>query len=301
MKRLIIVSLAAFLLLGCINLGGSRTSPQGPSVPDVIPDVSDKAECTPSSSFTGPDDGTFGKDSKLSGSVTCMAGSRLELKVGDEVVDSVTIQGNDSTTVAFDVPGIEDGTHEVSVMSGGSTLYSKSWEVSYLGNDDISGPDYDAFSYKQWRAMAFDMESPVDVERVSLYLKRLEGKTKPDTKVVVELRKDSSGTPGSLIAEAEIPIEETTLTYNWVHFDFSPEASLDEGTVWVVAKVEQQEVTALSSDVVVLHYETIDRLSDGNGYTAQMDLDVDEKTGIASETSWKALSFDREYNVILRG
>jgi hypothetical protein len=300
MRNLIIVLMAAILLSGCINLGESPTK-KGPSVPDVVPDVTEKVECTPSTSFSGPDDAVFGSESKLTGSVTCLGGKTLELKVDDVVERTFSVPDNATTTVTFDVPAKEIGTHDVSVMSEGTTLYSEDMDVSQLGNDDVSGPDYDAFSYKQWRAMSFELDTDVDVGRASLYLKRLEGKTKPDTTVVVELREDESGAPGDLVDSVELPISETTLTYNWIHFDFSPEASLDEGTYWVVAKVLQPDVTALSSDVVVLHYETIDKLSDGNDYTAQMDLSVDEKTGEATETSWEELSFDREYNIILRG
>jgi hypothetical protein len=64
--------------------------------------------------------------------------------------------------------------------------------------------------------------------------------------------------------------------------------------------VEQTESIKVVSDTVMLHYATIDRLEDGNDYTMQMDLDVDDQTGYAIETYWQPLSFDREYNIVLK-
>jgi hypothetical protein len=298
MRTFVIALIAAFLMFGCV--GGP--APQAPPVKDLVPTgpAVDGEACTPSSSFTGPADGTFGKDSKLTGSVTCFGGKKLELKVGTTMVAGITVNDNTTTTISFDVPGLQEGTHEVAVVSEGSTLYSKQWDVAALGNDDVSGADYDAYSFKQFRAMAFDFETPVDVGRVSLYLKRLEGRTQPGTNIMVEIREDENGEPGNLVDAVSIPITETTLSYNWIHFDFDPAADLDEGRYWVVTKVEQTESIKVVSDTVMLHYATIDRLEDGNDYTMQMDLDVDDQTGYAIETYWQPLSFDREYNIVLK-
>jgi hypothetical protein len=116
----------------------------------------------------------------------------------------------------------------------------------------------------------------------------------------MEIREDDGGEPGSLVSSVKIPITEVTLTYNWIHFDFEPKAHLEEGRYWVVTKVEQTENVKLVSDNVMLHYVMIDKYSPGNDYTLQMLLDVDEKTGFGIETSWEELSYDREYNIVVK-
>ncbi|MBD3210198.1 hypothetical protein GF318_02345 [Candidatus Micrarchaeota archaeon] len=295
MRQFIFALLAAFFVLGCVS-GPS----EGPAeVPDVIPGQEEVELCDFESSFSGPGDGHFGKTKKLTGSVTCGAGQTLELTVDGQAVDSRTIQGNSTTTVTFDVPGLKTGALPVEVSSAGKTLYSREWGVEALGNQDVTHGDFDSLSFKLWRAMAFDIETAVDVGRISAYMKRLEGKTQPNTNLLVEIRKDENGEPGELVDSTTVPIEETTLTYNWIHFDFSPRAGLQEGRYWVVMQVEQTENIKLVSDAVMLHYMTVDRLAEGNDYTLQMALDVDEKTGYVSETEWVPLSYDREYNIIL--
>lgn len=295
MRAIIVSLLIALLVFGCTG----PSAPGTPASPGIVPDEEVEA-CTFDSSFSGPADGVFGGTEKLTGSVTCAAGQQLELSVDGEVVDTMAISDNATTTVSFDVPGVKVGALEVTVASAGVTLYTTEWNVGILGNDDVSGADFDSLSFKQWRAMAFDIEAPVEVGRVSAYMKRLEGKTQPNTNLLVEIRKDASGEPGSLVDSVAIPMAETTLSYNWIHFDFEQPAQLQKGRYWIVVQVEQTENILLVSDAVMLHYTTNDRLAEGNDYTRQMDLSIDQKTGYASETTWEPLSFDREYNIVIR-
>jgi hypothetical protein len=67
----------------------------------------------------------------------------------------------------------------------------------------------------------------------------------------------------------------------------------------VVLKIEQTEEINLVSDLIQLHYVTVDKTAPGNDHTKQMILNVDEKTGMASETSWEPLHYDKEYNIVL--
>lgn len=295
MRTIIISLLAVFLLLGC----AAGELPEAPEVTGIAT-AEEAFECTLDTSFSGPDAGTFGKTERLTGSVTCGAGKQFELKVDGETVETQTVEGNETTTVVFDVPGTREGTLEVGISSEGQTLYTTGWEVATLGNSDVSGVDYDAISFKQWRAMAFDIEAPVDVGRIDVYMKLLEGRTEEGTNIILEIREDDGGEPGGLVDSVKIPITDVTLTYNWIHFDFGPKAHLEEGRYWVVTMVEQTENVKLVSDNVMLHYVTIDKYTPGNDYTLQMLLDVDEKTGFASETSWEELSYDREYNIVVK-
>jgi len=253
----------------------------------------------PSYSFSTLEDGTFSKTTELVATVTCGGGKTLTASVDGEEVDSVTVESNATTPIGFDVVAIKVGTPKVTVESDGETILSRDWKVSPLGDSDTSGLEYDAISFKEWRAMAVDVENEIEAGRVRAYMKRMQSRTQPSTNIIVELRDDSGGNPGNLVASVKRPITVTTLTENWINFDFDPAPTLSPGRYWIVFKVEQTEEVKLISDVTNIHYVAIDKQAEGNDYTMEMKLTVDEKTGEASETTWKELSYDRVYTIVL--
>ena len=135
--------------------------------------------------------------------------------------------------------------------------------------------------------------------RVKIYMKRLAYKTQPSTEIVVEVRSDDGGDPGSVVASVKRPINATTLSDNLINFDFATEPTLAPGRYWIVVRIEQTEDVNLVSDTVNIHYVAVDRQAPGNGYTRQMMLDVDKASGFASETEWAPLSYDRVYSIVL--
>jgi len=302
-KFFVILILTALLLFGCTGgeqtpAGETETGSSGDGLEDLGEVVG--LECDAEYTFSAVEGGTFGKTSTLLVTATCAKNETLTATVDGEPAGSVKIDTNKETEVELDVVALKDGTVTLAVTSQGESLYSQEWEVEVLGNADISGMDYDAISFKEWRAMAFDLDGQVDVGRIRVYMKRLEGRTEPNTNIILEVRKDSSDNPGQLEESVTIPITDVTLNYNWVNFDFEEKANLGPGKYWIVMKIEQTENIKLVSDKVMVHYTVVDREADGNEYTRQMMLSVDEKTGFASETEWDPLSYDKLYNVVLR-
>ncbi len=301
---MLLLILAVSLIAGCLVTGGE----EGPQIlpptnisDGIIPgEVIPGEECEPPSySFSTLEDGTFSETTELVATVTCGAGKKMTVSLDGVEVDSATVETNATVPVKFDVVAIKDGTLKLTVDSDGETVLSRDWEVSPLGDADTSGLEYDGISFKEWRAMAVDVENEVEAGRVRAYMKRMQSRTQPSTNIIVELRDDSGGNPGGLVASVKRPITVTTLTDNWINFDFEPAPTLSPGRYWIVFKVEQTEEVKLISDVTNIHYIAIDKQAEGNDYTMEMKLSVDERTGEASETEWKELSYDRIYTIIL--
>lgn len=303
MRNALLFILAAFLVSGCLLISDDEVEfvppteiPEG-VVPDVIPD-GEGCEA-PSYSFSSIDDGTFSQASELVATVTCGGGKKLTVTLDGEKVDSATIDTNATIPVKFDVVGIKDGTLKLVVDADGETVLSRDWEVIPLGDADTSGLEYDGVSFREWRAMAVDVENEVEAGQVRIYMKRMQYRTQPNTNIIVELRNDIGGKPGAPVASVTRPITVTTLTENWIKFDFDPKPTLSPGTYWIVVMVEQTEEVTLVSDVTNIHYVSIDKQTEGNDYTKEMKLNVDEKTGEATETAWQELSYDRVYTIVL--
>ncbi len=297
--RLVLLILSIILIFGCTGQSGP-TAPTAPTAP-VQPSgpTTPAAECSPDYSFSELENSTFGGDETLAATVTCAAGETLSLKVDGTTVAKQVISDNSTTPVDFTVPALKDGTLKVTVETDSETLFSRDWEVEPLGNTELFGTGYESFSFKEWVAMSFDIDNKVELGQVKAYLKRQSSQTQPSTMIVMEIRKDNSGEPGSLVTSKKLPIKDTTLTANWLKFDLDSKKKLEAGTYWIVLKIEQTEEITLVSDVVTVHYAVIDKQIEGNDYTRRMPLDVDIKTGLASETSWEELSYDREYNIVL--
>ena len=130
-------------------------------------------------------------------------------------------------------------------------------------------------------------------------MKRLAAKTQPGTEIAVDIREDAGGSPGGIIATSKRPINATTMTENWINFDFDPAPELQEGRYWIAVRIVQTEDVDLISDMVNIHYVPNDKQADGNDRTRQMLLSVNLKDGVATETSWAPLSYDRDYSIVL--
>jgi hypothetical protein len=294
--RLVLLLLSVILIFGCTGQGGpaapsAPSQPSGPSSP--------AADCTPDYSFSELEGSTFGGAESMVATVTCAAGETLTLKVDGETVAKQRIAGNSTTPVDFTVPALKEGTLKVTIENDNQTLFSRDWDVEALGNTDLYGTGYESFSFKEWVAMSFDIQNEVELGQVKAYLKRQSSQTQPSTTIVMEVREDKSGEPGALVVSKKLPITDTTLTPNWLKFDLDNKETLEPGTYWVVLKIDQTEDITLVSDVVTVHYAVIDKEAEGNDYTKRMTLNVDLKTGIASESAWEDLSYDREYNIVL--
>jgi hypothetical protein len=299
MRNVIILLLVAALIFGCTGGNQTQGGKNGSTIPQIPGTGGTPAEaCTPSYSFSELQAGTLSETAKVVATVTCADGKALSLKVDGTEAESVTVSGNATQPLNIEFYPKKVGTLKVTIESGGETLYSRDWSVNALGSEDTSGLDYDGASFKEWRAMAMDVQNPITPDRVKVYMKRIAAKSQKGTQIVVDIRKDDSGNPGDIVASVKRPINATTMTDNWINFDFDSPPALSAGKYWVVVRIEQSENVNLVSDVVNVHYVG-DRLSDPNTYTRQMLLDVDMVSGVASESSWQPLSYDRTYSIVL--
>ena len=294
MRNLIVILLAAILIFGCVNAptkapSGGQTTPTG--------QTTQTEACTQSQTFSDLGPGILGGTSELAATVTCAAGKSIVVMVDGSTVATTVVPSNDTQTIKLEVPATTDGAHKVTVEIDGQTLLSKDWNVDPLGTQGIKGLETDAVSFREWRATAIDIATPITVSHVKAYVKTQQGTTQPDSKVVMEIRKDASGNPGDIVATAKNPISMVTQTDNWLNFDFT--TALSPGRYWLVMRVEQSAGTTLISDLVQVHYVVVDKTAAGNDHTRQMVLDVDTNTGIATETQWTPLTYDKEYNVVV--
>jgi hypothetical protein len=231
--------------------------------------------------------------------VTCVAGESVVAKVDGVAVASASVTTNATQEVKLGIPAKEDGAHKVTVEIGGTPLFSNDWSVKPLGTTDIKGLETDAISFKEWRGIAVDIDNPITAARVRAYVKTQQFHLQPSSQILMEIRKDNGGKPGDIVAYVRQPIKAVTQTDNWLNFDLDPAKTLESGRYWIVMKVEQTEDVNLVSDLVQLHYVVVDKTASGNDHTTQMLLNVDEKTGMASESSWTPLNYDKEYNIVL--
>ncbi|HSB46711.1 MAG TPA: choice-of-anchor R domain-containing protein [Candidatus Bilamarchaeum sp.] len=297
MRGIQILLICAVLLFGCTG-GGQQTGQNPPSGGSTQPPAGGGA-CEPKYSFSELGDGVLSQSAKLVATVTCAGNKTLEVTLDGVSATSAKADSDATTPLELKFAPPKDGTVKLAVESDGEVVFSRDWTVKPLGSDDTKGPENDAVTFKEWRAMSVDVGSPIKVGKVKLFLKRIADKTQPGTNVVVELRGDSGGKPGSLIASSKKPITATTLSDNWITFDFPDAPQLSEGTKWIVLRIEQTEDVTLISDAVNIHYVSVDKQAEGNDYTRQMILNVDKVNGVATETSWTPLSYDRKYTIVV--
>jgi hypothetical protein len=306
MRNIIVLLIAAMLIFGCAVPGGSKTGTQGTGGTGATQGgqggtqgTQPAEECTPSQTFSELEAGLLSKTTELTATVTCAAGKSLVVKVDGEPVVTQTVPSNATQEIKLGIPAEKDGKHTVTVELGGESLLSKEWSVKPLGMQEIKGLETDAVSFKEWRAVAVDVENAISAARVKAYLKTQQFRTQPNSHLLLEVRKDKGGEPGDIVTSVRKPISVVTQSDNWINFDFDPALELQPGRYWLVLKIEQTEEVNLVSDLVQLHYVVVDKTASGNEHNKQMLLSVDTKTGMASESQWTPLTYDREYNIVL--
>ncbi|MEW6722499.1 MAG: hypothetical protein AB1324_04505 [Candidatus Micrarchaeota archaeon] len=300
MRYIALFVLAALLVFGCAGAPpaqqpGTGGTPQVPGVPGTPAE-----ECTLSQSFSDPAEGTLAQQAGVVGTVTCAANKTIEVKLDGETVASMMPETDADQPVKLEFAPAKDGTLKLTVEIDGETVYSRDWVVKPLGNPETKGTENDAVSYKEWRAQAIDVGGPFELGRIRVFMKRFDFRTQEGTKIVVEVREDSAGKPGSVVSSVERPMNVTTLSENWINFDFQDKPALSEGRYWVVMRVAQTKDVKLASDIINVHYVALDKQAPGNEYTMEMRLTTDQVTGEASETSWQPLSYDRSYSIIVQ-
>jgi 3D (Asp-Asp-Asp) domain-containing protein len=304
MKNIIVLILATLLVFGCMG-GTPAAKPVGKTTPanataNTTSQQTTADACTPVYTFSELPAGILSKQVNFVATATCAAGKRLVVKLDGAEAASTTVSGNGTLPLEFAIAPGKDGTVKLTVESDGVTVHSRDWEVAPLGSAGTMGVEYDAVSFKEWRAMAVDVGSQITAGKIKIFMKRLQWKTQPATVIVVEIRKNDNGKPGDRLAGVERPINVTTLSDNWIAFDIG-NATLAPGRYWITMKIKQTEEVSLVSDVIQVHYVPVDKQVPGNGYTRQMMLSVDEKKGVASETQWTPLAYDRVYSITLHG
>jgi len=299
-----IIAIAALVLLvfGCVGMpsqptaGTNATQPQAPVLPG-IPGGEQVEQCTPSNSFSDIPDGTLSRSITLVATLTCAAGKSVVVKLDGETVGQTVVQTNATTPVNLDIVAKKDGTSKITVEIDGQTVLSKDWSIKPLGSSDTKGLDNDGISFKEWRALGFDVDNPIRVARVRMFLKRMSSQTQPSTQLVLELRSDNNGNPGTVLGTVKRPITVVSLDEKWVNFDFDTPIPVSKGKYWAVLRIEQSAEVYLVSDVVNLRFVPGSRENPGNDYSRQMLLSVDTKTGLASETQWTPVSYEKTYSV----
>ena len=301
MKRILFVIAAALLISGCVNVPGGLqnatknltvpTLPNASNVAGAVANATQQPSCSPSYSFSAPKAAVLSGTGSLSGTATCAANKVVTVYVNGVQVGQSTVSG-DPSQLNFDLAATMDGTNKVTVDSDGAEVYSADWTVSPIGYTTTAGTDNDQISVKNWKAVAFDVDNPITVKAVGAYLRTLQTSTLLNTSVVVDIRSDSGGNPGSVVATASLPITQVTMTPNWINFPV--DAQLSKGRYWVVFRVDQQASQLLSDSVNIL-YVTVDKGKPGDADHKKMDLVRNDQTETWDQTTWGPLAYARNY------
>ncbi|VVC03830.1 Uncharacterised protein [Candidatus Bilamarchaeum dharawalense] len=295
MNKWILFLLAALLVFGCTMPGT-----QNNTTPKLqIPGSTQPEKCTFQYSFSELETGVLGESSSLTATVTCAAGKDIVVKFDGAQIAQSSITTNATTPIQLEFAPPKDGGYLLTVEIDGETVYSKNWVVNPVGNDNLLGADSDGFSFKEWRAVAFQTDSSITPARIRIYMKRLDARTEAGNNILVELRADNNNKPGPLVAAIRKPTTAATLSYNWINFDFTEPTAIPAGKYWMVMKVEQTLTPKPVSDTLYVHYRVINKEESGNDYTKQMMLTVDPQTSITSETEWQTLPYDKVYTMVL--
>jgi len=306
----VIILLSLILFAGCIGAPTEGYVTEGESTPiegETPPTQPEEVEteepgCEASYEFSElPATGTIGQATQFSVTATCAMGKIIALNIDAKQETGGMISSNDPVTFNFVLMPEVEGTKQLSVWSDYDAVYNEAWEVLPIGSTDISGNKNDAASVKEWIATSFEIEDELAIRSVGAYMKRLYSQTMQNSKVVVDIRPDDGGKPGdSYMALVELPITDTTMTENWIYFNFMEEVELDAGKYWVVFRVTQETQDQIVSDVVNVHYTFGgDTTVPGNDYTRKMTLEWDNTQRRFVATDWQELSYDRTYSVIV--
>ncbi len=297
------------LLWGCTTTSPPKADSNGTTTAKLPPVPSGGAETqpTPSSSKCPPSylfgevaNGTLGHTSHIVATVSCLAGKVVSVRVGDSTLVRMVVNTNDSQTIDLIFIPPKDGTFRLSVDLDGSEIYFQAFRVSPLGSVVTTGTSlYDSISRKEWRTLEFETAGPLTITRAKVYIQRLDGYP-TEANMVLDIRGDNGGVPGSILATVRKPLSSATMTPNWIKFVLSQPLQIPAGKYWAVLRLEQTG-SPLSTDSYYVHYVVNDKQAEGNGYTRQMVLNVDRSGEILTETKWDPLSYDRTYQIQVQG
>lgn len=303
MQKIIAIALIGVLLFGCINTNtDGKTNSSSSWLPTQnktqatknTTTVAPVKKCSDSYAISLLKNGTLSKSSVMSITAKCATGKIISAYVDGIKTDEKTVN-SDSETVNLKLMASKDGTQKVEIKSNSKIILTKDWTVEELGYTKIKGLENDPISVKQWKAIGFEVENPVTLRSADLYLKRLTHNIMEKSEIIIELRSDNNGNPSDgIIASAKKNLTDTTLTYNWINFKLNKSSTLAKGKYWIVTRITQP-TTPLVSDVVNIHYTSIDKTKPGNANHRQMDLKRNDKKGIWEQTSWKPLAYDKRY------
>lgn len=302
MKKLIIVLfLSALLLFGCTGPATQETQQPGQQQPAQTQEPAQgepEPACDATYAFSELGPATLSGVTTFTITATCAKGKDVALYLNGERAGGLVIPNNEPTILNFDIAAKVDGESTVSVKSDAETVHSEKWTVNPIGSSDTSGKDYDQASNKKWLAVAFDVESPISVGSIGGYIKRLESQTLQDSSVTMEIRMDDNGKPaGAYSAVSSRPITDTTLSDNWMYFNYEG-VTLQPGRYWAVLSVTKDEPTIVG-DAVTLHYVAPDKNRPANDGTLQMDLVWSDTKRVWEESQWKPLPFDKTYSLVV--
>lgn len=294
MQKIIIGVFVALLLFGCIGQPASGPKVKEgnitiPTLNDVIQETNKTISgCSPEYTVTAPSTAALSSTVLVSIKAECAKNSSLEIFFNGASVGKSTVPA-DSSILNFNIIASNDKTNKLEIKADGSSIHSSDLTVSSIGFTDTSGTDNDAISIKSWKAIAFDLDNKIEVRSVGAYMKKL---TALDlgSDIVVEIRSDSSGTPGSVLATSKTPLSSATLSENWVYFPLN--ATLNKGRYWITFRLTKD-------DSIYIHYVPVDKKAPGNLNHMKMDLIKNEDTTIWEETKWEILPFDRKYSFIV--
>jgi len=286
MKKILLILFSVVLLFGCIG-GPSPGSNITQQINQTITTVTQ--ECTPSLSVTPPNSAKLSSSATIVVNATCAFNKTVAVTINGAEIASAVVPEGDSTLLNFNLIAAPDGSNSLAVNLDNNPVYTGKWDVSPIGYSNTAGSDNDQISVGRWKAVAFEVSNPITVKKVSAYLMRLQSLI-VGSNVIVDIRSDSNGKPGDIVATTSLPINKTTLTPNWVHFPIT--AQLQKGRYWVVFRED-------GLDEVNIRYVTVDKLKPGNPNHMMMDLTKNEDTSVWSETQWTPLAYDRDYSFVI--
>lgn len=295
MKKILLILLTVVLLFGCIG-GPSAPSNGTPQInlTNVTQAINETVTtvtqgCSPSYSVTPPNSAKLSSSGTLAVTAKCASKKTVKVLLNGAEVGSTTVPEGDSAVLNFNLISSPDGENSLEVTADGSQVFSGKWDISPLGYSSTAGSDNDMISIGRWKAVAFEVSNPVAVKKAGAYLMRLTSMTY-GSNMVVDIRSDSSGKPGDVVATSSLPINASTLTPNWVYFPIATQ--LQKGRYWLVLRDD-------GKDEYNIRYITVDKLKPGNPNHMKMDLTKNEDTGVWSETQWTPLAYDRDYSFVI--
>ena len=301
MKRvvLMLVLLSFALVFGCltqkIEVNVEKDNVTTSTTTGGLIGGEEEEKCNPAYSFGELSEGKYGKYADISVVVSCADGHVVKLVIGDYESKEKVVEGNESQTLVFTVTPPGEGSFEVVLLVDGNEVSRKEWKVGSLGNAEIDEGKADSVSLKQWIAQRVDVDYPINVGSIGVYVRKPSSHALKGTYLSVELRRDDGGKPGSLIASAKRDIKEVPVAEKWIWFNFE-DVSVDQGRYWVVLKVEMDKEN-VASDVVLWSYLSGGEDSLPNDYTLQMTREWSDRDEAYHDTQWVQLPYDKNYGL----